>query len=391
MQKSWADPRLGEFMSKHIVLLRSNPVAPDPPVEKVADTLLGQGYTVTIVGWERNTAQDTESALSLPSGQARIVRFGIPAIFGGGLKKNLKPLILFQRRLLQWLKRHNSTYDILHAFDFDTGFVANRIAKRYKKPLVYHILDFYIDSHGLKGSGLGAFIKKMEFSVINRADCTVICTEKRKEQIAGSRPKRLKVIHNTPNRGQVSASMPALADFGEACKIVYVGILAGSRFIRETMELVKQDPRFSFHIGGFGKMEDEIRLESQNCPRIVFHGTLPYSQALALEQACDVMIAIYDPAVPNHQYAAPNKFYESLMLGKPVIMAHNTGFDDIISDNGIGCLIDYAPDGLQRGLEELLSLKSRWAQMGDVGRSLYTQHYSWVLMQQRLTDIYSGL
>lgn len=27
-----------------VVLLRSNPVSPDPPVEKMADALLSQGY-----------------------------------------------------------------------------------------------------------------------------------------------------------------------------------------------------------------------------------------------------------------------------------------------------------------------------------------------------------
>ena len=32
------------------------------------------------------------------------------------------------------------------------------------------------------------------------------------------------------------------------------------------------------------------------------------------------MTAIYDPNISNHYYAAPNKFYEALMLGKPLIM-----------------------------------------------------------------------
>ena len=38
---------------KRVMLIRSNPVNPDPPVEKMADTLLKQGYQVTIVGWDR--------------------------------------------------------------------------------------------------------------------------------------------------------------------------------------------------------------------------------------------------------------------------------------------------------------------------------------------------
>lgn len=59
------------------------------------------------------------------------------------------------------------------------------------------------------------------------------------------------------------------------------------------------------------------------------------------------MTAIYDPKVPNHRYAAPNKFYEALMLGKPIVMAKNTGFDEIIEENNIGCLIEYSKSGLK--------------------------------------------
>lgn len=39
---------------KNVVLLRSNPVNPDPPVEKIADALLAKGYNVTIVAWDRD-------------------------------------------------------------------------------------------------------------------------------------------------------------------------------------------------------------------------------------------------------------------------------------------------------------------------------------------------
>ena len=39
-----------------VVLLRSNPVSPDPPVEKMADALLSQGYEVTILGWNRSSS-----------------------------------------------------------------------------------------------------------------------------------------------------------------------------------------------------------------------------------------------------------------------------------------------------------------------------------------------
>ena len=117
---------------KKIVLLRSNPVNPDPPVEKMAEALLEMGYNVTILGWDRSEKyKSKEDVITLQNGQVvPIIRFGIPAVYGGGIKKTLKALLTFQKRLKGWLKDHRENFDIIHAFDFDTGFIAKRIAKK---------------------------------------------------------------------------------------------------------------------------------------------------------------------------------------------------------------------------------------------------------------------
>lgn len=377
---------------KRVVLLRSNPVSPDPPVEKVANTLLARGHEVTIVAWDRGSNEnEVAGEISLPNGEAKIVRFGIPAIFGGGFKKTLRPLMTFQFRLSRWLKKHREQYDVIHAFDFDTGLVGTKIAKRYNKKLVYHILDFYVDSHAFSEGFLKRKIKKAEINIINNADATIICTEKRREQIAGSEPKNLTVIHNTPSTVvEVNKKTLPTESLGR-CKIVYVGILAGSRFIKELMELVVADDRFEFHIGGFGKLEDRIVEAASKCDRIFFHGKLPYSETLALESACDIMTAIYDPSVPNHRYAAPNKFYESLMLGKPIIMVKNTGFDEVVEQKQIGVLIEYSRKGLKAGIEKLISEKQNWSTMSKRSRELYENFYSWDIMAERLNEIYDIL
>ncbi len=379
-------------MKKRVVLLRSNPVDPDPPVEKVADTLLSQNYEVTIVGWDRGSKQSKKvEEILLKHGKATVVRFGISAVFGGGIVKNLIPLSKFQIMLVKWLKRNRKEYDVIHSFDFDTGFVANRIARKYNKRLIYHILDFYTDSHTLPSSYLIKKIKKAEISVINNADATIICTEKRREQIAGSLPKKLEIIHNTPDEIAITDNFIAKNVASERCKIVYVGILAGSRFLREIIKFVEDDDRFEFHIGGFGTMESEISDAARKSDRILFYGKLPYEKTLSLEKSCDIMTAIYDPKVPNHKFSAPNKFYESLMLGKPIVMAKNTGFDEIIEKNNIGCTIEFNEKGLSDGLNELISKRDNWHLMSERMKKMYKEQYSWNEMAKRLVQLYAGL
>ncbi len=377
--------------TQRVVLIRSNPVLPDPPVEKMASTLISAGYSVTVLAWDRGEQYKQKTdILKLAAGDVPIVRFGIKAGFGSG-KKNLPALLKFELRLRRWLIKNKKSYDIIHAFDFDTGLVAQRCAKRFSKKLVYHILDYYCACHILKPDFVKTAVEKAEIGVINKADATIICSEKRREQISKSSPKRLYVIHNTPQESAgIDKDFVLQGSGADKLKIAYVGILAGSRFIKEIAQKVCEDKRFEFHIGGFGALENTFSELSKNHDNIFYYGRLEYSKTLALEKACDIMTAIYDPRVPNHKYAAPNKFYESLMLSKPVIMARGTGFDDIIEQSKIGRLMEYSTEELNEALEWLYQNKDSLSEMGARARELYESLYRWDIMDSRIKELYSS-
>lgn len=380
-------------MNKKVVLLRSNPVNPDPPVEKIAETLLKNGYAVTIVAWDReNDYSVLESDLTLSDSQSvKIVRFGIKAVYGGGLKKTLKAFLGFQKRLSGWLKKNRNEYDIIHAFDFDTGYVAKKAARKYKKQFVYHILDFYVDSHLSGGKILRGLIKKLEYSVIKTANVTIVCTEKRLEQIKGSKPKKVEIIHNTPKVDFLNQTSELKIEDSKRLKIVYVGIFGEGRLIRELLQMVAEDNTLELHIGGFGELEDCVKEFAKDNDNIFYYGKLSYRDTLALERQCDVMTAIYDPSIPNHRYAAPNKFYESLMLGKPIVMVKNTGFDDVIVENEIGVLIDYSKEGAIAGITTLKANRDDFDNMAKRSQTLYENSFSWQEMANRITAIYQSL
>ena len=103
------------------------------------------------------------------------------------------------------------------------------------------------------------------------------------------------------------------------------------------------------------------------------------------------MLAIYDPVIENHRFAAPNKFYESLMLGKPVIMARGTGMSQVVEDNTIGVLIDYSKEGFADGINRLFEMKDEWPAMGNRMKALYQEQYCWDEMERRLIQLYAEL
>ena len=376
---------------KRVILLRSNPVNPDPPVEKTALALLKAGYNVTIIGWDRDSDYKLKKDLiQISDYKAEVIRFGIKAQFSGGIRKNLFPLCHFLNRLRSWLIKNKSAYDIIHAFDFDTGFVASGYAKKFNKKFVYHILDYYVDSHELRKTAIEKPILKLENSVIHSADATIICTEKRKEQIAGSAPKRLAVIHNTPSESQIRQCDNKTKQTGRT-KIVYVGILEPSRLLKEIVDAVSENNTMELHVGGFGILNDFFIEKSRTFDNIYYYGKLAYDQTLSLENECDIMLAIYDPAIENHRFAAPNKFYESLMLGKPVIMVRGTGMSEIVEGNSIGELIEYSKEGFIDGVNRLIERKYEWYSIGYKMKEIYRNQYCWDEMERRLLELYDTL
>lgn len=375
-------------MKAGIVLLRSNPVDPDPRVEKEVNSLMGAGYGVEILAWDRGGKYRTsDSYLRLEAGKAKIHRLGIPAEFDGGIKNNLIPLIKFQYGIYSWLSQYRHTYDIIHACDFDTAFIASHAAGRFKKRLVYDIFDYYVDAFNVPGF-LKNTIEKRDHRIINAADGVIICTNKRKEQIKGTTPRRLVVIKNVPAGPEDLKEIKKLALDGAKIKIAYVGVLIEGRFIREIAEVVMDNPAYEFHVGGFGKLESYLKEMSGKYNNIYFYGRLSYKETLRLEYSCDLVAAIYDPAVPNHYYAAPNKFYEALMLGKPLIMARNTGMSEVVREEGIGVVIDFDKSSFSQALALLAEKKGDWQAMGVKMKKIYKDRYSWDKMEERLLDFY---
>lgn len=376
-----------------VVFIRSNPVSPYPRLEKTANTLCKYGHKVQVLAWDRGEKySQKKSYLQLSDCKVKITRFGIPGNFGGGFKKNFISLLKFQIKVFIWLFKNRKFYDVIHAYDLDTGYIALKAAKLLRKKIVYDIADYYVDSHGFKGKKIGKFVQRLENNIINKADAVIICTEQRKQQIAGTNPKMLYVIHNSPipiKNDKINTN--GLNKTSNKLKIVYVGILASGRFIKEIADVVINRDDCEFHIGGFGLLEDYFKELSRKHGNIFFYGKLPYNKTIELEKKCDVMTAIYDPKVPNHFYAAPNKFYEALMLGKPLIMAKNTGMSDIVNDYKIGEVIDYNRESLNEAINRLIDKRKEWNKISNISRRLYDEKFSWNIMEKRLIDLYSKL
>lgn len=368
---------------KRIVIVRSNNVDPDSRVEKEANSLAVAGYAVTLLTWNRSSNYKMKvDKKSLQDITVTRVSFGVKATFGEGAK-NLIPYLKFQCRLFNWLIKNRNYYDICHFCDFDTANVGSIACRFVRKKYVFDIFDYLsTDAHSLWQN----LIKKREDYLINHADATIICTEQRRKQIAGCEPNNLTVIHNSPAYIPLIKSISKRRD--EKIRIVYVGILMEGRLLKEMVHEISRMPNVELHIGGFGKYEAFMEDQATKYNNIFYYGKLSYDKTLALEAECDLMTAIYDPKIGNHRFAAPNKFYEALFLGKPLIMVEDTGMSNVVVQEDIGTLIEYSTDGFRFGVKHLIDRKSEWEQMSQRMKQLYKEKYSWVEMERRLIQLY---
>ncbi len=376
--------------SKTIAYIRSGNIYSDSRATKEIKTLLDNHYNVIVLGWSRKgEAEETEeSCKKVFSGYEKKVSFHFYSNLtqsGSGVK-NLFKFTGWFSFVKEELKSLAHQIDAIHACDLDTGFPAYHISKKYKIPLVYDIYDYYIDSHDLPAVVI-PLIERMEIRVINYADLTIICTEERRRQISKSSPKKLVVLHNSPDvaKGELMSEQDALYDYA------YCGVFNDRRLIGEILAAYPQHSDLRFIFAGSGKYTKLAQQLADKYPNFTFVGRIPYAQVLEFEKASLVLSAIYEPKYRNHQLCAPNKFYEAMALAKPVIVCKGTGIDIITEEEQIGCVIYYEAEQFYEKLEFLRKNIEICKTMGQRARTIYERSYQWSIMSDRLINAYLEL
>lgn len=365
-----------------VLILRSNPVAPDPRVEKEARALSEAGYLVRVLGWDRTSALPVRE---LKDGW-EIIRLPIRAEYGRGLG-NLPSLIRWQLGLLHWLIRHYREYEILHACDFDTILPALLVKALWRKIVVYDIFDFYADHLRRTPNWIKRLIRKLDLWAVSQVDALILADEARRDQIGNTNPPYLEIIYNSPE--EIS---PQPSQLSQHFRLAYVGLLQVERGLYEMLEILRRHPEWHLDLAGFGGDEAFLLDRARTLPNVIWHGRVSYEQALRLSAAADVLFATYDPSIPNHRYSSPNKLFEAMMLGKPIVVARNTNMDIIVQRHECGIVVEYGHiDELEEALSRLAADKNLREQLGRNARHAYETVYSWKHMRQRLVTLYSAL
>ena len=366
-----------------IAFIRAGGIYNDSRSTKEIIALAEAGHTVKVIGWDRSgeAVGKCQSIFEKYANRVSFEFYSRKTESGGGIK-NITKFFSWFKYVEKTLGKNINEIEWIHACDLDSGWPAYRICKKTKKNLTYDIFDYYVDSHSLP-TALRGVVEKMEISVINYAQTTIICTEERREQINKANFRKVVVIHNSPDISEVNLEVPLIWDYA------YCGAFVEDRLIEETLKGYKNNRDLHFLFAGGGKYQN-LAEECVKDKNFEYKGKIPYSEVLDNEARTAVLSAIYSPTKRNHRLCAPNKFYEALALGKPVIVCKGTGIDRIVEENNLGAVINYDVDEFYAALRNLLFDVKKREEMGVRAKKVYLEKYNWDIMKRRLLEIYGN-
>jgi glycosyltransferase involved in cell wall biosynthesis len=136
-----------------------------------------------------------------------------------------------------------------------------------------------------------------------------------------------------------------------------------------------------------GKLQVDFPLDPE---KVRFVGFMPtYEDVLHTTMEADVLFRFEDPALAKSRYSSPNKLYEAMMCGKPIIVNEGLGASRIVAETGCGLIVPYGDaEAIKAALLQLRDdIRLRLA-LGANGRKAYDERYSWDTMEKRLAAVY---
>lgn len=399
-----------------------NKLRGDARVKKEALALKAGGWDVTILCWEEPGAPRSEDwrgiairRLKFRSAVAVSITNGLDEPGGRpglatALLKNLRRSrtarmtmdfirnAVFDVRLFFSALRTHA--DVVHAHDLDTLAPAWAAALLMRARLVYDSHELWLGSaRYLRETGiLGRLRDRLtERLLIRRADAVIAVTRGRigvmREMYPGL---AVDLVENCP---EAIPDLPpgGLLDGmrgGGGPIVLYQGAIAYERGLEQLIEACGLIPSGSARVVMIGP-DITVGVLPESAARKDVNGILtilppvPSEKLPEITASADIGLILFRNTCPNHLYSLPNKLYEYMMAGLPIIASDLPEMAELIGRERCGILIDPEdPESIAGGILELASDGGRRAELGRNGRTAAMARYTWPAQAAVLTGIY---
>jgi glycosyltransferase involved in cell wall biosynthesis len=198
-------------------------------------------------------------------------------------------------------------------------------------------------------------------------------------------------ISNFPLAGELDANLGWAEKKLEVC---YVGGITSIRGIREVVSafgLIRTSTRLNL-VGKFPEPAVEADVKQQaSWSSINQLGQLNRAEVRDVLGNSVAGLVTFHP-LPNHVDAQPNKMFEYMSAGIPVIASNFPLWREIIEGNDCGICVDpLDPQAIADAVDFLIDNPVRAEQMGKNGQRAVAARYNWDAEGLRLLAFYDGL
>ncbi len=354
----------------------------DQRVNKVCQTLLTMNCDVLLIGRKMRNSPELENRdyayhrmkLMFEKGPLFYAEFNFRLFF----------FLIFKKA------------DMLISNDLDT-LLPNYLVKKIKKiPLVYDAHEYFTEVPELVNrrhiQGIWKFIERKIFP--NLTDVITV-----NDSISdlyyndyGTRPH---VVRNIPRRSQSlrTATRKSLGLPDDNYIIILQGsginVQRGAEELVEAMQFV--DNTILLIIGGgdvINLLKDMVnKLDLKN--KVIFKPRLPYEQMMQYTAVADLGLTLDKPTNLNYKFSLPNKLFDYIQAGIPVLSSVLPEIEKIILKYHVGDFItDHNPRNISDKINHMLknqALMMKW----EKNCSFAAEKLTWENEEKILKEIYS--
>jgi glycosyltransferase involved in cell wall biosynthesis len=362
----------------------TNCICNDQRVKKIAGTICSLGCQVTIIGRVSPGCSNTE----MP--HFKIVRFKM--LF----RKGFLFYKFYNIRLLIHLLLNK--YDILVANDLDTLLPNYIVSKIRKIPLVYDSHEYFTGIPEIQNRKFVKWvwtrIEKAIFPDLNYV-MTVsnsIATQYEKEYLI--RP--LVIMNAAVNTNQIQPYSRAETGIPEddLLLIIHGTGINIDRGGKELLEALKTIDGVSLLVVGCGDVIPELKeiaAVKDLVDKVRFIQTVPWEELIRYIKMADAGLSLDKATNVNYLFSLPNKLFDCISAGTPVIAGELPEISKIISSYDCGIIIrEVTPSNIKRALENLKGDQQRLNRLKENAK-LASSDLNWQKEEKKLIEFYSRI
>ena len=370
-----------------ILMLLSNPFMVDPRVSREAKSLVDYGHEVTVIVWDRKVDYPSEDM----SDGIRIIRIH------NNLLMKIMPNDLF-RNPLWWRKAYKKglelyktgqfKFDVVHCHDLDTLQSGVWLKKKLGIKLIYdaHEIFGYMIARDMPKFIVGVALR-MEKRLVKKVNQVITVNEPLRDYFRSISDKPITIVMNCKDL----VSQEYIPPRNDVFTICYIGVLTKLRMFPEIIDIIGNIKHVKFIIAGKREnLYEEAKERSRKYTNVEFLGTIPFEEVIPRTIESNAIICLFDPTNPNNRVGLPNKIFEGMATGRPVIVTKGLYYSKIIEREKCGISVNYEKEEIRKSIIELRENPKLCEAYGRNALKAAMGEFNWTKQEEKLIQVYGN-